>query len=280
MMLAGPAEAGQLAAGLTSHVRELMERAAAEALLPQYQRLTEAEVMEKSPQELVTTADLASETILSAGLAAILPDAVIVGEEAAHVDPDLLERLADRLCWIVDPLDGTGNFAAGSGPFGIMVALSAYGMAVGGWILDPVSGRFCSAAFGQGALINDRLSQVTQSERERPVAALSPLLRSKPERFEQISERLAPTHELVEIPRCAAEQYPAMVLGTADLTIYERTLAWDHAAGVLLLQEADGHCARLDGSPYRVDDGRTGLLVASSRQRWEETAPLLRDLPT
>jgi fructose-1,6-bisphosphatase/inositol monophosphatase family enzyme len=278
-MIAGPDEAGRLAASLTPHVRELMERAAGEALLPNYQRLTAAEVREKSPDELVTTADLESEAILSAGLATILSGAAIVGEEAAHADPDLVARLGEGLCWIVDPLDGTGNFAHGSGPFGIIVALSFHGIAVGGWILDPVSGRFCSAALGQGAWVGDDRASVALVERGRPIAALSPLLRSRPGRFEQVSERLTPTHDLVEIPRCAAEHYPAMVLGAADLTIYERTLAWDHAAGVLLLQEAGGHCARLDGSSYRVDDGRTGLLVASSKQRWDEASWLLRDVP-
>ncbi len=74
-----------------------------------------------------------------------------------------------------------------------------------------------------------------------------------------------PHYDLVDIPYCAAEQYPRLALGENDVSIFERTLAWDHAAGVLWLNEAGGKAARPDGSAYRVDEvGRTGLLGAAS----------------
>ena len=76
-----------------------------------------------------------------------------------------------------------------------------------------------------------------------------------------------------------AELYPSMILGACQATIFERTLAWDHAAGILLLEEAGGHCARLDGTSYRTDDDRVGLLAATSERNWNEVAERLRDLP-
>jgi fructose-1,6-bisphosphatase/inositol monophosphatase family enzyme len=78
---------------------------------------------------------------------------------------------------------------------------------------------------------------------------------------------------LVDIPRCAAEQYPRLVLGQNDVSIFERTLPWDHAAGVLFLNEAGGKAARPDGSPYRVDDyARPGMIGAATPALWEELA--------
>jgi fructose-1,6-bisphosphatase/inositol monophosphatase family enzyme len=69
-----------------------------------------------------------------------------------------------------------------------------------------------------------------------------------------------------------------LVQGPA-LTLYERTLAWDHAPGALLIEEAGGRIGRLDGSPYRVDDDRVGLLAATDPELWEHAAALLQDLP-
>jgi len=84
---------------------------------------------------------------------------------------------------------------------------------------------------------------------------------------------IAPHYRLVDIPRCAAEQYPRLVLGDNDVSVFERTLPWDHAAGVLFLNEAGGKAARPDGSAYRVDDyDRPGLLGAASPRLWDGLA--------
>jgi len=107
-----------------------------------------------------------------------------------------------------------------------------------------------------------------------PVAAIS-LIFMEEQRRDATRRHIAPAYELVDIPYCAAEQYPRLALGTNDVSIFERTLAWDHAAGVLWLNEAGGKAARPDGSPYRVDEvGRTGLLGAASPALWDELADL------
>jgi len=84
--------------------------------------------------------------------------------------------------------------------------------------------------------------------------------------------------QTVPIPRCAAEQYPRIVLGANDVTLYERTLPWDHAAGVLFLTEAGGRVSRFDGSPYQVGDDRRGLIAAATPALWEQTLGLLQGL--
>lgn len=256
---------------LTEAVYTVMHDAAERAITPRYQHLAESEIIEKAHDDLVTIADKESEAILSEGLAKILPEAAIVGEEAAFADPAILGRLGSDLCWIIDPLDGTNNFAHGRPPFGILIALAQGGETIGGWIYDVLTGRFCHARRGEGAYMNgDRLIARPSGETP-PIAAIS-MLFSNPDRRVALQEGIAPYYSLVEIPRCAAEQYPRLALGVNDVSVFERTLAWDHAAGVLFLNEAGGKAARFDGSPYRVDEDRTGLIGAASPALWEKLA--------
>src|SRR3546814_1763349 len=81
----------------------------------------------------------------SEGLAARLPEAGMVGEEACESDAGLIGRVGQGLNWIIDPSDGTSNFAAGESPFGILVALAENGNILAGWIYDLVRGRMCQA---------------------------------------------------------------------------------------------------------------------------------------
>lgn len=259
-------------AALTAGVEAVMRDALHRAILPRYQSLASHEVIAKAADDMVTIADREAETILAEGLAALLPEAAVVGEEAAHADPAVLDRLGDALCWIIDPLDGTNNFAVGKPPFGVLVALAERGTAVGGWILDGLSGRFCHAVHSGGAWIDGERVRARTSGQEPPVAAIS-LLFADPVRREGLRTHIAPHYTVVDIPRCAAEQYPRIVLGQNDLSIFERTLAWDHAAGVLFVNEAGGRAARPDGSPYRVDRHlEPGLIAAASPALWDELA--------
>ena len=262
---------------LTRAVHEIMLDAAQRAVLPHYQHLAASEITDKAVDDAVTIADTESEAILAEALARLLPEAAIVGEEAAYADPTLLDRLGDTLCWIIDPIDGTNNYAAGRPPFGILVALAEAGECIGGWILDPLTGRFCSAERGRGARMNGEPVRARTSGETPAIAAIS-LLFADPERRAALKTHIAPHYRMVDIPRCAAEQYPRLLLGINDLSIFERTLAWDHAAGVLFLNEAGGKAARRDGSAYRVDDQRTGMIAAASAALWDEMAGRMADL--
>ncbi|MBU2342202.1 MAG: inositol monophosphatase [Alphaproteobacteria bacterium] len=250
-----------------------MRRVTETAILPRYRNLSSAQIIEKAQDDLVTVADREAEVMLTEGLAAIDASIAIVGEEAAHADPTVLEGLAGD-CWVIDPIDGTHNFAHGRAPFGILLARCADGICQSGWIYDCLTGRFCSAHGGQGAFVDgERISARTTGE-TRPVAAISTIFLDPAQR-EAIREHIAPHYRLVDVPRCAAEQYPRLALGQNDVSLFERTLAWDHAAGALWLNEAGGKVARPDGSPYRVDEPeRTGLIGAASPPLWDELAAL------
>lgn len=252
-------------------VAALMRQVARDIVMPRFRNLTADEIAEKAANDFVTIADKESELRLSEGLSAILPEAGIIGEEACAADPAILERAGDGLNWIIDPIDGTGNFAAGNPPFGIMVALADAGTTLAGWILDPLTGRLCHALRGGGSHIDGQTVRARESDGDLPIAALAVYFMTDEERAD-IQRRSKGAFAVVDIPRCAAEQYPRLVLGQNDVSVFARTLPWDHAAGSLFVNEAGGVCQRLDGTPYVVGDVRRGLLGASSPRLWDQAA--------
>ncbi len=263
---------------LDTAIHALMRKVSETAILPHYQSLAASDVTNKAADDVVTVADHHAEAMLTEGLAKIDHSLAIVGEEAAHDDPAILKRLSGS-CWIVDPLDGTNNFAAGKPPFGILIAQAEDGLAQAGWIYDCLSGRFCSAHRGKGAYVDGQAIVAKPTAADKPVAAISLIFMDDAQR-EATKHHIAPHYALVDIPRCAAEQYPRLALGENDVSIFERTLAWDHAAGVLWLNEAGGKAARPDGSAYRVDEqDRTGLIGAASSQLFDDLAERLAIMP-
>ena len=254
---------------LDDEIRDLLRFAAQRSMLPRFRQLAAHEVELKGKDDPVTIVDREVESFLTEALTRLAPGVAVVGEEAAHADPAVLDHLSGQ-CWIIDPLDGTANFAQGNEPFGIIVALANAGEAIAGWIYDPVRDRFCHARRGEGAFVNGERIAARSTGQERPVTAVSRIFLT-PEQSAMVDAKLAPHYTLVDIPRCAAEQYPRLALGENDVSSFKRTYAWDHAAGVLWLNEAGGKAARLDGSAYRVDEqDKPGLVGASSPAIWDE----------
>lgn len=260
---------------LNHGVLDLLVSASDRAILPRYRQLTSLQVHEKATDEIVTVADRDSEEILSAGLARLLPEAEIVGEEAADADPKVLTNLSAPLCWIIDPLDGTANFAAGDGPFGMLVALASFGHPIGGWIFDPRSRRFCCATKGGGFSVNGKPTVVALPDKRVRSAAMSSLYAKDPVLKSSIWRKIGNDFDIERIPRCAAEQYPRQILGGCDITLFHRTLAWDHAAGAICMLEAGGIVTRLNGELYKVDDRHDGLILANDPEQWSKAMQLL-----
>jgi fructose-1,6-bisphosphatase/inositol monophosphatase family enzyme len=269
---------GRTAAELRDPIAAVLRNAAAEAILPRFRQLRRADVSEKSPGEWVTVADRDSEQILADGLRAFLPDARVVGEEACSADASLLDGIDKDLVWIVDPLDGTANFASGHGPFGIIVALAEHGETLASWLYDPLKDRLCFAAQRSGAhlLLADEspVRLRAHCDSKHPIATLATQFMPAELREAMVSAAQS-AFEVRPIPRCAAEHYPQLCLGESHVALFQRTLPWDHAAGALLLTEAGGHIARWNGEPYRFHDDRVGILAASSRELWDRAADAL-----
>lgn len=231
----------------------------------------EANPEEKSPGEWVTDADKATETFLEPALRSLIPGSSVVGEEGASFDPSILERLSsDENVWLIDPLDGTSNFAQGIAPFALMIAYIRNGTTVASWILDPVEHQFSISEKGAGSWINGAKIEVGKAAPKLGLIKGAVLRRFLPlEYAEHVNAIESSFASLTPGSKCAGFDYPAIANGTMDFALYWRTLPWDHAPGVLFLQEAGGYASRLDGSEYLVADHATpGLLVAHNEETW------------
>src|ERR1700722_14663407 len=144
-----------LSPGDSQRVADLMRETAAAELLPRFRTLSKDEIREKRPGDIVTVADVASEQRLASGLAKILPGVPVVGEEAVEADPSLVALIGrpGETCWIVDPLDGTANFAAGRDRVAMSVCCVHDAETIGGWILDVPNDRMAAAEKGQGVTL-------------------------------------------------------------------------------------------------------------------------------
>jgi fructose-1,6-bisphosphatase/inositol monophosphatase family enzyme len=253
-------------------VAGLMRAAAQTAILPLFQRLAVGDVEEKAPGDLVTIADRWAEELLVDGLTRLLPGSTVVGEEGVAADAAMLERLADDgPVWVVDPLDGTANFAAGHGPFAVMVALQVDGATRTGWILDLTADQLVVARAGGGAYLDG--VRVTTGPGSPPLSGLRGNVRSKylPAGVRAaVDRRSTLLAEALPGTGCAAREYPDVITGVQDFALFWRTLPWDHLAGVLFTHEAGGVARRLDGGEYLATDPRPGLLVARNEDVWHE----------
>jgi len=257
-------------------VGALLRATARTAVLPYYRHLASADVRTKPDGDLVTVADEHAERLLTAGLKEILPGSRVVGEEAVAADPLVLDALRGTgAVWLVDPVDGTANFAAGQGPFMMLVALQRHGITEHAYLLDPVADRLLWATRGGGAFEDGRRLWTADAHRPAiPRGAVS--VRSLPARV-VARARAAGVGDLLPGLRCAGREYPDIVDGTQDFTVFWWTRPWDHASGTLLVTEAGGMARRLDGTPYDPADSRQGLLAASSEAVWHRVAGALAD---
>ena len=142
--------------GDLDRVAELMRDTARHELLSRFRKLAQHDIREKTPGDLVTVADELSEQRLASGLAKILPGVPVVGEEAVAAEPGLVAHIdTSDAAWIVDPLDGTANFARGNDRFAMIVALVRRGETIAGWIYEPVQDRMAVAGLGAGVFLNN-----------------------------------------------------------------------------------------------------------------------------
>jgi fructose-1,6-bisphosphatase/inositol monophosphatase family enzyme len=251
-------------------VSDLIREVAATIVLPRFRHLRSGEVHQKAPGDTVTIADQESERALTRGLTGLLPGSEVVGEEAVAADPSILRRVGDRgAVWIVDPVDGTNNFAAGKTPFAVMVALLRAGEPVASWILDVVDDRMTVAEAGSGATI-DGVRVKTRTDDPGP-AALRGVVAHKYLTADLRAQSAANAHRLAEVTaghHCAGYEYPAVATDEQQFALFWRILPWDHVPGSLIVREAGGTVLHLDGSDYRPTDSERGLLVAPNADIW------------
>lgn len=258
-------------------VETLIREVATAEVLARFRSLKAGEVDEKGPGDLVTIADRECERILGHRLAEIR-DIPILGEEAVSADPTSLAATASSpACWTVDPVDGTANFVSGSKDFAVMVAYVEAGVSKAAWIWHPVDDIMYTARAGMGAWRNDQPLAVSPAD--DPSAGIVKT-RWIPEPVRTGVQTAIADWSLTADRGCAGVEYSLLAEGRLGFLIYHRTMPWDHAPGTLVATEAGLRAGRLDGSPYRIDDDRQGLLTARHDHFEAQAKPLHAALQT
>ena len=259
-------------------VASLIAEIAAEEIMPRYAKLAAGDVREKGPGDLVTVADEAMERRLSPLLSSLLPGSCVLGEEAAAKDPVLLERLGGGApVWVIDPVDGTSNFAAAEGDFGVMVGLVKGDRVVAGWIHDPRDGRMATAEAGGGAWVNGMRQRVAAAPADPE--ALSGVLLAGFFRNRQLGRQVQARRDRVRTlksRRCAASEYLRLASDEMHFALFTKLMPWDHCPGVLIHAEAGGHNSYIEGGRYTPSHTQaSGLMLAPDAASWQALYDIL-----
>jgi len=240
-------------------VEEAVRKAAAAEVMPRFRRLAAHEVDQKAgPHDLVTDADRLAEQYLTEALGALLPGSVVVGEEAVHANPASYEAIqGDTPVWIVDPVDGTRQFVHGDPGFCMLVALAKSGVLLASWTYAPARDQLATATRGRGAFLDgERLhSGAPAPGRDLQVATSHPDYTTEDQKRALLGLRA----DGVAPRACgsAGLEYLAVARGELDAVAFSWEAAWDHAAGLLLVEEAGGAHLTLTGEPFRITGGNT-----------------------
>lgn len=227
-----------------------------------------------SAVDLVTEADILAEKAITAALLQRFPKAHIVGEETYEADPSVIPALADApLAFVIDPIDGTFNYASGFPAFGTLLAVTVKGETVAGIIHDPVMGDTIVALKGEGAYLHRKNGSQAKLRVADP-APLSEMVgifswgHSHEDRRPVIAANMAKIKMAFSL-NCSAHEYWLASAGKLHFIGHEKLMPWDHLAGVLVHQEAGGYTARFDNTPYRPGQTAGGILSAPDKESWK-----------
>ena len=203
----------------------------------------------KGLRDITTEADYAAEDaairIISAGCAG----AQFMTEETHHavIEP------GDAPLWLIDPLDGTTNYARGLPEFSISIAMVRNGEIQVGVVYEPMTGQMFYASRGQGAYLNERQLRVsTRSIADALVQQDWPRQPEPRRRMAELVQAFAPYVDCIRSSGSAALGFCAVAAGWADIYVQLTLQPWDVAAGLLILEEAGGRATALDGTKYNL----------------------------
>ncbi|MBR4866236.1 MAG: inositol monophosphatase [Clostridia bacterium] len=223
----------------------------------------------------VTEYDLRVQRFLEERLSALLPEATFIGEE------DTETHTPGRLCWIVDPIDGTTNFLHGMKSSAISIALCEGGETQAGLILQPYLREFYYAEAGRGATCNGDPIRVSNRPVEEALVhfGTAPYHREHaPHTFGLLQDLFATVADLRRTGSAAIDLI-AVAAGRAD-GFFEPSLApWDFGAGKLILTEAGGKISDMKGSPLPIFSSASLLCGNPAVYDWLLEKILKHDLP-
>ncbi|HPW18332.1 MAG TPA: inositol monophosphatase family protein [Candidatus Aminicenantes bacterium] len=209
-----------------------------------------AEASYKGEVDLVTPFDLGAQEIVVGRLSAAFPGHGFLAEEG-------LERPGSSDCrWIIDPLDGTTNYAHAFPVFSVSAALECAGRTVLGWVFDPMRDEMFRAEAGRGARLNGvpvRVSATAELGRSLLATGFPYDLRARADNNLGHWGRFILRAQAVRRCGSAAIDLAYVACGRFDGFWEIRLKPWDMAAGALLVAEAGGRVSRLDGGAFGLD---------------------------
>ena len=254
---------------------EIVSHAADEEILPRFRKLGDGAIREKtSALDLVTDADEQAEAAIRRAVAKIYPDAFFVGEESVEKDRSILDKIGDAdMAIIVDPVDGTNNFAWGLPLFGVLLAVTLKGRTVGGLIYDPLGHDCTFAIAGEGAWHKSDSGathdvKVSSPKPVNEMVGVSSWYHMPEPARSSLTANFAKVRAAFSY-RCAAYEYRLIASGHIDFSISNKLMPWDHAAGVLIHHEAGGYAALLNGKPYSPTIHQGGMMLAPDKACWQ-----------
>lgn len=258
-----------------AQILNLVRRAAKAEILPRFRRLSGHQVGTKSAaDDLVTEADKGAEAMMTRALQAMFPHALIVGEENASENPAIMDKIVDaELCFTIDPVDGTWNYAKGLPLFGVMVSVLRFGVPVFGLLYDPIVNDVIWAETNGPALLQmpRQIKRAVHTSSAGPLSEMMgyvPLALIPSEKRGQMAATY-PNFLRITSLRCACHEARMVAQGHADFVLFAKLTPWDQPAGVLVMRQAGGHVEMLDGSEYRGDLRSGYLLAAANKDTWE-----------
>jgi len=224
-------------------------RAAGNLLLEKYGRISH--ITKKGDYNLVTEADLASEALIIERIKSHHPRHMILAEESGQT---VVVGGDSKWKWIIDPLDGTTNFAHGYPCFCVTIALEHEGSVVLGVTFDPTRNELFTAEKGQGASLNFKPIRVSSTEKlsESLIVTGFPYgFKDKPDFARHFTAFLLGSRG-VRRDGSAAIDLAYVACGRFDGFWEEGLNPWDIAAGVLMIEEAGGRVSRYDGARLNI----------------------------
>ena len=214
-------------------------------------------IREKGRNDLVTEADVAAQEVIHAYFARRFPTHAFLGEEN-RAGATLRRDSTGRPTWIVDPLDGTTNYAHGIPVFAVSIGLEVAGELVVGVIYDPSRNDLFTSTRGRGAFLNETRIRVSKRIQMKPslIGTGFPF-----RQLEHVDAYLAMLRDVMHnsagVRRAGAAALDlAYVAGGRLDAFWEIGLSkWDMAAGALLITEAGGLVGDLEGNPGYLDSG-------------------------
>ncbi len=208
----------------------------------------------KGTVDLVTEADKGAEALIAGRIRAAFPDHRLIGEEGARGAQATPGAETSPYGWLVDPLDGTTNYAHGYPVFCVSIALEHNGSVVVGVVYDPARDELFAAERGEGATLNGRRARVSETDELNRALICTGFpydVRTRTD-FSRHFRDFIMKAQSVRRDGAAALDLAYVASGRFDGFYEEGLRPWDVAAGVLLVEEAGGRVTHYDGSPFRI----------------------------